>query len=298
MIIIIIVYHWRRQCRSIVNLLTCNSCVALLFYVITLCVQAPSIIQSIYFDIHNTNSFFCKICACLATFGTAVLAYSYLVQAISRFFITILYKHKILLTFRTNWILIATSWIASGIIAGALFISPTAYQYEPESDFCTLTTNSFLTSFIASVIIQITTMNTMIILYGIILWHTTQHTRINPNSASTLRAKRNKKVFKNILIFVSILSVGGTPYFLCIIINRIDRAPWPLYSLAFLFISFTAAIESIALLITNDQVKTILLAKLTRRQTNAPNNVIRTRANQIVPYHIDRNNIQILPPIS
>ncbi len=109
----------------------------------------------------------------------------------------------------------------------------------------------------------------------------------------------NKRVFQNIFIFVNILTFGGTPYFICIILNHIDRAPWPLYSIAFLFIACTSSINSIMLLITitNDQVKGILLAKLTGHQINAQNNRRATRNNQIVPFSTKMRTIQTLPTI-
>ena len=136
--LIILRRYWHKQCRSTVNLLTCNCCVALIFFVITSSIQLLSLIEHLSDDI-PPNSILCQIYACLATFGAAIEVYSFLIQAISRFFMTILYKHKYLLTYRTSWMLII-----------------------------------------------------MIILYGIILYHTARHTRINPNSASILRAKRNK----------------------------------------------------------------------------------------------------------
>ncbi len=60
-----------------------------------------------------------------------------------------------------------------------MFISPLAYQYELESHWYDLSTKNFLTSFL--------------VFYGIILRHTIKHSLINPNNASTLQAKLNKK---------------------------------------------------------------------------------------------------------
>jgi hypothetical protein len=152
-------------------LLTCNSCAALFFYAIANSIQIPFIIQSDLIQSYNTSTIFCKIRAFLITYATIVKGYAYLVQAISRFFITVLYKRRFLLTFRSNWIMIITSWIVSG-----MFILPLAYQYEPESHLCNLTTRrNFLTSFLAIAIVFFVTTNTVIILYGIILCHTTRH---------------------------------------------------------------------------------------------------------------------------
>jgi len=103
------------------------------------------------------------------------------------------------------------------------------------------------------------------------------------------------KVFQKTFISINIFLIGGLPYFICTIMNRTDGVPWPFYSTAFLFVSFTSVIQSIVLLMTNEQVRRILLAKLTGgRSMNVVHNRGRIRMNQIVPYHI---KIQTTQPL-
>jgi hypothetical protein len=283
-VLITIILNWRQQCHSVVNLLMCNSCASLFTLAITYSIQTPSFIQQIYFDAPQPSSLFCKISASLATFSTGVVAHSCIVQAVSRFFITILYKHKYLVTYRTHWIVIIISWVTNVIIAASMFISPLAYQYDPESHFCTLTAHNFLSSILVSILFVAVTVIILLILYGIIFHHTLYHTRINPHSASTLRARRNKRVFENILFSVSVHAVGGIPYIICIIMNRTSQAPWPLYSIAVLCLSYTSAIHAVFLLLINDQVKQILVAKLTGHHTNTSITVKTRKCNQVTPY--------------
>lgn len=297
-IIIIIVCYWRSDCRSTANLIVCNSCVALLFYAITLCIQIPFVFNNnpVYSDQMNTS--FCKIRSFVITYAILTKTYSYLVMAISCFFITVLYKHKILLSFRVNWMIIITNWTVTGVMTVGTFLSPLAYAYEPESGFCILTAKHFVTSFTLITLVFLTTVGTMVILYGIIIWHITRKHQINPNSRSILRAKRNMKVFRKIFIFTGTLFIGGTPFFLCIILHRIGQAPWQLYAIAHLFVAFSAALDSMILLFTNREVKTILFAKLHCRQVNSTNETMtmnRKRVNQIVPYH---NKIQTIEQLS
>jgi hypothetical protein len=223
-----------------------------------------------------------------------------MVQAISRFFIIILHKHRILLTFRVNCMMILISWIVSGIIAGCLFISPVAYQYEVESHTCAVTRKSFLIPFLASVVIFMIPMITITILYTIIIYHTKQHSYIDPKSGNTLRAKRNIKVFKNIFIYTSILGIGGTPYLISIIMNTILPMSLSFYSISFLFIACASAIGSIAIVFINDQVKTIFCAKILRRRqvTRGVMNIRVVKRNQIVAYCNQTGKIDILPTIN
>ena len=301
LVIVIVLRYCRSQSWSIINLLLCNSSVCLLVYIAGFCVQVPLYFQSIFLQSQNNNTVSCKIFACFGTFGITVLSYSSVVQAISRLFVIVFHKHRYLLTTRVNWIMIFISWTASGTIAGCFFISPLAYQYEVESRVCSITRKNFPTSFMASVVIFLFPLITISSIYSIIIRYIKQHSYINPQNGNILRAKRNIKVFKNILIYTSVLGVGGTPYFISTILNNIFPIPWPLYLISLLCMSCTAAISSVVLLFTNEQVKTIFFAKLYGRQVmlaQEPTNKRMVKTNQIVPYCNKTERIQTLPAIN
>ncbi|UJR11822.1 hypothetical protein I4U23_016002 [Adineta vaga] len=296
-VLFVILRYWHSHCRSVVNLLMCNSSFALFFFAITYSLQTPSVIQQIYFDGSPPSALFCQISACLATFSTGLVAHSCIVQAIARFFITVLYQHKSLLTFRTTWMIIIISWLINVIIAVGLFLSPYAYQYDPESLFCMLTAHYFPTAISVSILFVFFTVFILIVLYVIILHYTIYQTRINPNSQSTLQARRNKRVFRNIIFTVSVHAVGGIPYICCLIMNVISEAPWPLYSIQVLSLSFISAVHSIFLFVKNKQVKEILFARLTGLSLNTT--VATQKNNRITPYSINnRRKIQGLPTIT
>ena len=262
--ILTIVINWKTQCRSITNLLLCNSSAALFFYAIGISIQLP-----FYFQINQEqpNPFFCRISAFIYVFACAVKVLSYLVQAISRWFITIHYRHRNLLRFRTNVFIIATSWIVSFIVAICLLFSPQAYQFESESRLCVLSSKSFVTSFIPGIIIYFIPASTIILLYGIILRYTTHVYRVHPNGFMYMTNKRNVQVYRNILILIGIVLTSGTPYFMSVIINGITKGPWILYSIAVVFIALAAAMESVAVFFTSNQVRKLFYKKVCRRRT-------------------------------
>jgi hypothetical protein len=262
--ILTIVINWKSQCRSITNLLACNSSAALVFYVIGISIQIPSFFQ---IDQQQTNLIVCRIHAFIYVFACAVKALSYLVQAISRWFITVHYRHRFLLQFRTNMFIILISWTISFIASSCLLFSSKAYQYEPESRLCVLTSKVFLTSFITILIIFFIPACTIILLYGIILRHTVHIHRIHPNGLTNRANKRNRQVYRNTLMLLGILLISGTPYFLSVIINGITRGPWALFSIAVLFIAMAAAMESIAIFFTNHQVRKLFYNKICCRRT-------------------------------
>ncbi|CAF0723896.1 unnamed protein product [Adineta steineri] len=197
--------------------------------------------------------------------------------------------------------MIIISYIISGIIASCMFISPLSYQYEPESHMCIPTSKSFITSFMISLINFIFPSSITTILYGIIIYYTKQHSRIHSTCVNVMRAKRNIKVLKKIFIFVTILIIGGLPYFFCVIIHIVRPVPWLIYSISYLFITFAVAIASIAYLFTNEQIKTILYAKLNHQQLNQRkirNNIKVIQINRTLRNCTKIQPIQLLPTIS
>ena len=257
-IILTLIVYRKTHFRSITHLLTCNSLVAILYH-------SMATIAEVFISTSNghRDSRFCRICAAIYLSSCVSITYSYFVQALSRYFITNLYQHKVLLTFRTNRILIVASWLVAGALPALLFASPSAYQYEDESHMCFLTTKVFDSSFLAMLIGFCVPLVTIIVLYGLILRQATRTNQLNNLfSVTAIRMKRNVKVFKKIVVFVLIMSVGGLPYLSTIFVNRFAAAPRPLYSISILFISLSTVLESLVCLLTNKQVKTFLLIKM------------------------------------
>ena len=255
-VIFVIISHWKSQTRSISNLLICNSSVALIYHSIATSIQIPFLRTP-----RSTSLIFCQIQAFIHFSSSTTAAYSCFIQALARFFLIILYQRKILLTFRTSWLLIIFNWMVASGLAGGIFLSPGAYRYEPESRMCGMTSKIFATSFIGVNLAFCIPFLTTIILYAIILHHTTQD-RTNSDAFVIMRQKRNVKVFRNILLFTFILSLGGVPYFISVLINLNNHSPWPLYSLSILSGSFAAALESLALFFTSIQIRTLFCTKV------------------------------------
>lgn len=247
---LIIVCYWRQTCRSIVNLLICNSCLAQLLCVISFLVQIPLLVRRFSNDAFEPNQTLCKGGAAPVTISTSAVSSACLIQAISRFFITVLYQHRFLCTFASNWILIVGSWFYNIIIAILLYHVSWAYQYESETSTCTPTAKNFSSAFTLCMVSSILS----------------RTTRGRSPALPARGLRRNQTVFRNIFIYISIVSAGGIPYLICIIVNRLSQAPQWLYLLSLLFVALAIAANSIALLIMNHQVRKTLVQKFNRRQ--------------------------------
>ena len=136
--LIVTIRYWNSHCRSILNLLTCHSCIAFLFLNMVMVIQIPYLFQANQHRQDSISDTFWTL-TCLAKI------FSYLIQAISRYFAIIPYRRRNLLTFRVNEWLIVSSWFLSFLLGSAMSISPVTFQYEPKSRLCVWTMKVFRT---------------------------------------------------------------------------------------------------------------------------------------------------------
>ncbi|UJR25770.1 hypothetical protein I4U23_007124 [Adineta vaga] len=287
---IIIVIHWRLRCKSISNFLTVNSCIGYLLFVVSSAFHIPFLFQNNEQAENDSFSTWCRFRGCFFLVGCVVKTLSYFVQGISRYFITVLYKHRQLLTYRINATMVCFNWIVGVFIGCSMLISPVAFQYEHESRMCVLSSKTFHTSFALMVAAFVIPINTIVILYGLILRHSTHANRIQLNAANRGNNKRNIKVFQNILMILGVVIVGGTPYLSSILINKFSAVPWPLYSISILFIALAAAVESVIIFFTNTEVKAIFCAKIGIRQTEITRVKTFIVTAKVIPGHSNLNN--------
>ncbi|CAF1185135.1 unnamed protein product [Adineta steineri] len=285
-IVLTIAFNWKMHFCSVSNLLVLNSSFIFVLYAIGCFIQTPLMIS----NNNNVNYLFCQLCGFFTLYTAGTQIFTILAQAIFRYFATVLYRKKVLLTFRVNTIIIILGWIIPLIISASLLVLPLAYQYEPESRICYPSTRYLLGAAIVSIFIFFVPLTIIIGLYGLILWNLTHFDRFQSDANNIIRYKRNIKVFHNILLIVAIMLVCGVPYLLCIIINIISETPWILYSIKTLCISLSITLEALVLFFTNDKIKKILYEKIGFHQTQVQ--PIQSRKTN----HINRN--QILPVIS
>lgn len=243
-ILLLLVIFWKRKFRSISNLFICNSSISLLFYVIAISLEIENLFEN--GDV-LTEDFYCKFRAFLLCFACAVKSLSYLIQAISRWFIIIYSQHPLLRTYRIHFLMILSTWLISFVVCSSLILFPRAYQYERESQFCVLSTKSFLTSFIPYSILFFVPLIFIVVLYGKILWKTTL---LKGNQTNDLA-----KVYRTLLTLIVIVLIGGIPYFLSAILNRTGNGPWWLFSISIAFISFEAMLEALVLFFYHEPLK-------------------------------------------
>ncbi|UJR32171.1 hypothetical protein I4U23_019637 [Adineta vaga] len=219
LILISVICH--RSCRTISNLLICNTSIATIAYYLLNLI-------SIFYALQNNWAYHQPACVFRAysyTVLCAALCYSYSIHAISRLFFTVFYTHKSLQTWFVHWTMILISWSVSILTPIVpLLIFKHGYQLEEESRICLPTTKIFLSSICSLSIAFLIPLTIVTSIYGIIFFHARQSTHrirgftsnvttmMMTSQPKLLKVKREIKLMKKILILVCLLLCGGTPY--------------------------------------------------------------------------------------
>ncbi|CAF3997770.1 unnamed protein product [Adineta steineri] len=257
-----------RQCHDVTNLLGCNTCTTAIFYYIII------IIMCIYGlrEDWAFNSPQCAFRGYCYTVSIALICNSFAIQAISRLFFAVFYKYRYLHNYRTHYIMIIIHWSISFLASSIPFFIESSYGLEKESRACVLTTKVFAGSMYAGVIVCLIPLNTVTIVYAIILYRVRQSTRritmivpttlngVHRNNIATPNMKREIKIMQQMSTQSSLMSGGGLlMFFLCIWYKIQHSAPEVLYLLAITLITICVTLLTITQFIMNTKVKNIAM---------------------------------------
>jgi len=261
-----------RKCRTVANMMMCNTAAATTIYASNQILIATYGIREDWFQ----NQPACGFRSYLHSGFCVTVCVSYAAQSISRLFFSIFHKHKYLRTWRIHWFLIIINYLI-GILGPipTIFIK-NANVLELESRICVCTTKVFPSSMYIITIAFIVPFSIIIIIYSIIFYHARQSTRRVEASASDGRKntiihnsfkpnlKREMKLMKNIWIVVNIFACGGSLYLILVVwhATRKQPPPEPLYLLAIVSMTVFAAAKMIALFLLNKEVKNVAVGYL------------------------------------
>jgi hypothetical protein len=127
-----------RSCRSVLTLLSANSCVAGFIFNGVQLSNALLLFRDDIYSTTSNHSQYCEVRSYLMHVSGSLLYYSYCVQAISRLFFVVFYKHKFLLTYHIHFILIAIQWTL-GLILPISMLTSSHRQYQTETSQCFIT---------------------------------------------------------------------------------------------------------------------------------------------------------------
>ena len=274
-IVMIVSVILHRPCRTVTNLLVCNTTAWIANF------QINILLASIYgFSIEwAQNEPFCKLRAIYIVISIFGISSSYAVQAISRLFFAVLYRYRYLVTFRVHWYLIALNWLFSILLPITALFIPSAYVFVEEMRICMINMKimrSLIYLFASGFLIPFTI---VITIYFQILHRAQKSTRqinamTNPHETSHMpNAKRQVKLAQNIILCVGIYGVAGIPWIVIVLwesINTNTSPPQALYLIAMIGIALSATVMMIFLLYINREVKNFALRCLLRLHQQMP----------------------------
>lgn len=213
------------------------------------------------------NQPLCKVRAYFTILSCCAICYSYAIHAVGRLLLTVFHNHRYLNTHHLHWFMITFNWFFTIPLAGIPLFFDGAFVYEKESRLCTLTSKYFLMSVFIITVGFVLPLCVSITVYGIIICYARSSTLAirlisNNTHSQLLNIKREMKVALNMIIILGVFGGGGTPYLILVLwqgINPHNEPPESFYLLAINAISFFVALMAFILLVSNKEIKNIIL---------------------------------------
>ena len=244
----ILVYRTKPRLHTVRHLLICNTCIASILYCIVQTINYAFLI----FLQSETSDVGCRWRGYFAYLSIAAVTYSYLIQAISRFFISVLSgQYRWLTTFKTHYILILLQWFTIVIIPLPSILTNDIY-YRPTS-LCWVPLKKLIHVIYTYFAYYILPTLTICMLYIVIFYRVKQGTK---RAALLIRSNRHEKrdleLLRNIMILLGIYLLGGLPSVLFVITAN----EW-IYLISIVSMSLTVAIEKISMIMLDRDIRQV-----------------------------------------
>nr|ACF16055.1 7 transmembrane receptor 3 [Adineta vaga] len=254
-----LVLVWRTKLRlhTVRHLLMCNTSIASILYCIVQSVNYTFLI----FLRSQTSDQTCRWRGYFAYLSISAISYSYLIQAISRFFTSVLsHRYRWLTTFKTHYILILVQWLIVVIIPLPAILTKDIY-YRPTS-LCWVPLKHLIHVIYSFFAYYIFPTLSICMIYVFIYYRVKQtKTRAMMLAKNIHSEKRDLELLRNILILLGIYLLGGTPSILFVI-----TANKPIYLLSIVSMSLLVAVEKISMILLDRDLREVV-KNLIQRQT-------------------------------
>ena len=250
---ILIVVLLSKKLHTVTHMLICNTCLASILYCV---VQCNNYIYLLFID-WNTDNHSCRWRGYFAYVAIVAVIYSYLLQAISRFFIVILStKFRWLMTIRTHLYMMLIGWTVVLSVPSPALITTDIY-FRP-GFLCWVPMKSI--QHVAYTIIAYYLAPVMLIIAIYIFIYV----RIRTSAVAQFvrrRQKRDLEVFRNIVILLGIYTLGAIPVLLYVLTN-IEL----FYAMGMVSVSLTVSMEKLTSLFLDREIRTLLKRSISRRR--------------------------------
>lgn len=238
------------QLHTPANILVINTCLC------TLCFSGVSTLFTIFFFLQSAlTDWSCRIQGYLCYVTICLLHYSLVIQTISRFFWTELYKYRHLLTMKSHiyliliQVLLSFLFPLSTLITEDITFRPFQLCFIPEEYQIHNLYLLFVDYFIPTLIV--------VTLY-IIIYRKTIISSLN-SGRSVQGARRDRRLARNIVILLGIALFGGFPFCIMVLLSgHLQSLPLTFYLFAITTPAIAIILEKIAIVIFNKEIRSAI----------------------------------------
>ena len=260
-LILILIYRSKPRLHTVNHMLVCNTCIASIFY----CIVINNNYIFLIFMPWQTDHMSCRWRAYFGYASIAAVVYSYLIQAMSRLFFSVLsVKYRCLTTFRAHYFLIVSKWILALLIASPSIITKDILYYP--NTLCWVSLDHTIHLAYTVVVYYIAPVFSIIFIYVYIYFRIRR--AIKCSTTLPLSARRQQidlELLRNILILTSIYIGGGLPFFLFVVTSI--KA---IYLLNLVTLSLTLAVEKSCTILLDREIRHVFKNFVKRRTRVAP----------------------------
>ncbi len=256
-----------KTCHTVLMMLTANSYLAKLIY-------GSDLLSVAVFTLHNDlkqiqyQDSLCSFRGYLGYAAYGIMNYSFLLQAFYRYVTVVYPRHLFLQSIRFQFLLICITWIITCMYPFG-FLLTDQIIYNADNQMCQVHVQlSFAMIFLTVCIYIIPVALIMLIYFKLIQYIKEMSKRVTPVN-TLIRAQRELKMFRRIIILITILIVLGVPYAVFILMSFFT-AP-PKYHLR---IAFSAIyISLVCVIITSYKFTEPLIASIMKLRNRRVNRV-------------------------
>ncbi|CAF1260033.1 unnamed protein product [Adineta ricciae] len=257
--ILILVWITKPRLHTINHLLMCNTAFATIFYCVTMKINFAYVL----FGQWNISDVSCRFRAYFAYSGVAAVIYSYLIQAISRFFFSVLSaKYRRLTSFKTHYILIVCQWIvvflltSPSVLTNDIHFVPNVFCWVPLEHMIHIAYTVF--AYYISPIMPV------VIIY-VYIYVQVRKTRVNATATSQNSQKRDLDLLRRVVILLGIYLTGGIPTLLFMLTSvRL------IYMINLVSPSVCVCIEKLCTILLDREIYQVIRAKIAQAAPVTP----------------------------
>ncbi|CAF1010040.1 unnamed protein product [Adineta steineri] len=209
-----------------------------------------------------------SLCVLRGYFGyvvTALTNYSYLIQAIYRYLIVIYPNRLLWQSARLQLFLICLTWIFSAVCPLPIILTG-QIKYIIDNEICQLPLGLSFFQIYNPFFIYMIPVSSIVLIYFLLVRHVRKMNQNAIRANTLVRAKRELKMVRRIVILVLGVAMIGIPYVTFIFISFFTTPPKYHFRIAFVFLDTSVVFVMIALFQFTDPLKMFIMRKINREQ--------------------------------